>query len=195
MSFFGITALGPPNIFQSSLVNALGKFHFFSITFLGINVYTDQEFEEAFKRVDRDNSGFITSNEVEELLYETYGYPALEDEIKMFMDEFDANKDGKVSMEEFKAALGRMRAQLDTKKDVGKEYTSYNKMTADRFKHSRMGNELEHKYKVPLTFNQSIGFKVEDPRNKDLIKCERHPINKCPETKYAEEMIKTGFPV
>ena len=98
-------------------------------------------------------------------------------------------------MEEFKAALGRMRAQLDTKKDVGKEYTSYNKMTADRFKHSRMGNELEHKYKVPLTFNQSIGFKVEDPRNKDLIKCERHPINKCPETKYAEEMIKTGFPV
>ena len=158
-------------------------------------MYTDQEFEEAFKRVDRDNSGFITSNEVEELLFETYGYPALEDEIKMFMDEFDTNKDGKVSMEEFKAALGRMRAQLDTKKDVGKEYTSYNKMTADRFKHSRMGNELEHKYKVPLTFNQSIGFKVEDPRNKDLIKCERHPINKCPETKYAEEMIKTGFPV
>ena len=25
MSFFGITALGPPNIFKSSLVNALGK--------------------------------------------------------------------------------------------------------------------------------------------------------------------------
>ena len=116
-------------------------------------MYTDQEFEEAFKRVDRDNSWFITSNEVEELLYETYGYQALEDEIKMFMDEFDANKDGKVSLEEFKAALGRMRAQLDTKKDVGKEYTSYNKMTADRYKHSRMGNELEHKYKVPLTFN------------------------------------------
>ena len=116
-------------------------------------MYTDQEFEEAFKRVDRDNSGFITSNEVEELLYETYGYPALEDEIKMFMDEFDANQDGKVSLEEFKAALGRMRAQLDTKKDVGKEYTSFNKMTADRYKHSRMGNELEHKYKVPLTFN------------------------------------------
>ena len=64
---------------------------YFIYSNLGINVYTDQEFEEAFKRVDRDNSGFITSNEVEELLYETYGYPALEDEIKMFMDEFDAN--------------------------------------------------------------------------------------------------------
>ena len=58
-------------------------------------MYTDEEFEEAFKRVDRDSSGFITSNEVEELLYETYGYPALEEEIKLFMDEFDANNDGK----------------------------------------------------------------------------------------------------
>ena len=135
---------------------------------LGVNVYTDQEFEEAFKRVDRDGSGFITSNEVEELLYETYGYPALEEEIKMFMDEFDANKDGKVSMEEFKAALSRMRTQLDTKKDAGKEYGSYNKMHSDRFKHIRMGNDLDSKYKVPMTFNQSIGFKVEDPRNKDF---------------------------
>merc|ERR1712086_837113 len=115
MSFFGITALGPPNIFKSSLVNALG-----------INVYTDEEFEEAFKRVDKDNSGFITSNEVEELLYETFGYPALEEEIKMFMEGFDTNNDGKVSLEEFKATLTKMRANLDTKKDVGKEYTSFN---------------------------------------------------------------------
>ena len=158
-------------------------------------MYTDEEFEEAFKRVDRDGSGFITSNEVEELLYETYGYPALEEEIMMFMEEFDANQDGKVSMEEFKAALVRMRVALDTKKDVGKEYTSYEKMKNDRFKNVRMGNNIEDKYKVPMTFNQSIGFKVEDPRNKDLIKCVRHPINKCPETKYAEEMIKTGFPM
>ena len=95
---------------------------------LGINVYTDEEFEEAFKRVDKDNSGFITSNEVEELLYETFGYPALEEEIKMFMDEFDANNDGKVSLEEFKAALTRMRNNLDAKKDSGKEYTSFNQL-------------------------------------------------------------------
>ena len=24
---------------------------------------------------------------------------------------------------------------------------------------------------------------------------ERHPITKCPETKYADEMIRTGFPI
>ena len=68
-------------------------------------------------------------------------------------------------------------------------------MASDRFKHIRMGQNLEDKYKVPLTFNQSIGFKVEEPRNKDLIKMDRHPIVLCAETKYADEMIKTGFPM
>ena len=162
---------------------------------IGLTVYTDEEFEAAFKKVDRDGSGFITPNEVEELLYETYGYPALEDEIKMFMEDFDANHDGKVSLEEFKGALGRMREHLATKDENAKEYKSFNKMNHDRYKHIRMGQGLEEKYKVPLTFNQSIGFKLDDPRNKDLIKMERHPIVKCDETKYADEMIKTGFPM
>ena len=142
MAFFGITSLGPPNIFKSSLVNALG-----------ITVYTDEEFTAAFQKVDTDNSGFITSNEVEQLLYETYGYPALEEEVKMFMEDFDANHDGKVSYEEFCAALQRIRSELSKKDDAAKEYTSYEKMRSDRYKHTRMNENLETKYKVPLTFN------------------------------------------
>ena len=54
MAFFGITALGPPNQFKSALVNALG-----------INIFTDEEFRASFLRFDRDNSGYITSEEVE----------------------------------------------------------------------------------------------------------------------------------
>ena len=136
-----------------------------NITFTGLNVYSDEEFVAAFHRVDRDHSGFITANEVEELLFETYGYPALEEEIKMFMEEFDANRDGKVSLEEFTGCLQRMRDSLSSKDKAGCEYTSHAKMNADRYKHQRMGKNLDEKYKVPLTFNQSIGFKVTDPRN------------------------------
>ena len=88
-----------------------------------------------------------------------------------------------------------MRQGLANKDGAAKEYTSYNAMFSDRYKHVRMGQNLEQKYKVPMTFNQSIGFKVEDPRNKDLIKMERHPIVLCAETKYADEMIKTRFPM
>ena len=82
------------------------------VTLIGINVYTDEEFEAAFRKVDKDNSGCITPLEVEELLYETYGYPALEEEVQMFMEIFDENKDNKVSLTEFKEALCTMREQL-----------------------------------------------------------------------------------
>ena len=113
----------------------------------------------------------------------------------MFIEYFDLNHDGKVTLDEFKTALKNMREQLHEKNGVAKEYKSYNKLVGDRFKHVRMAKGLEEKYKVPLTFNQSIGFKVEDPRNKELIKIERHPIVLCDETKYADEMNRTGFPM
>ena len=161
----------------------------------GVQVYTDEEFQAAFRKVDKDNSGYITSNEVEQLLFETYGYPPLEEEVKMFMDDFDTNHDGRVSYDEFTKGLHRMRASLQGKNNVACEYQSYNKLNGDRFKHVRMNKNLEEKYKVPMTFNQLIGFKVEDPRNKDLIKMTRHPIKQCAETKYADTMIKTGFPL
>ena len=130
------------------------------MTFIGINIYSDEEFAAAFAKVDKDNSGFLTSNEVEDLLFETYGYPALEEEVKLFMDYFDSNHDGKISFDEFKTSLSNMRKDLGKKDDAGVEYKSYTKMMDDRYKNRRMVNELEEKYKVPLTFNQSIGFKI-----------------------------------
>ena len=127
MSFFGITALGPPNTFQANLVNALG-----------INVFSDEEFESTFHRVDKDGNGSITPDEVEILLTETYGFPPLEEEVKMFMEEFDLNQDGRVTLQEFKSSLIRMRQKMDERAAQGREYTSATQMREDRFKHRRM---------------------------------------------------------
>ena len=69
------------------------------------------------------------------------------------MEDFDTNCDGKVSLDEFKCALKRMREKLAEKDGAAKEYKSFNKMAHDRFKHIRMDKGLEEKYKVPLTFN------------------------------------------
>ena len=147
MAFFGITALGPPNTFQANLCNALG-----------INVFSDEEFESTFRRVDRDGSGAITPDEVEDLLTETYGFPPLEEEVKMFMTEFDLNQDGKVTLEEFKSALTRMREKMNAKAAEGREYTSAQQMREDRFKHKRMQGEVTGKYKLPMTSAQRTGF-------------------------------------
>ena len=87
------------------------------------------------------------------LLYETYGYPALEEEIKMFMEAIESNYGGRVDLEQFKCCLTQIRECLSKKDGSAKEYTSYNAMAGDRYKHVRMGKNLDDKYKVPMTFN------------------------------------------
>ncbi len=109
------------------------------------------------------------------------------------MEEFDANRDGKVSWEEFRGAMDRLKDKVNSKAAGAKEYQSFTKMKEDKFKHKRMNNELQDKYKVPLTYNQSIGFRHNDEVAKDIVKMDKKPLRKCPETKYAEAMIKTGI--
>ena len=109
------------------------------------------------------------------------------------MEQFDANKDGKVTWEEFKQAMDVLKEKVNNKSKQAKEYQSFNQRKDDRFKHKRMNHELNDKYKIPMTFNQSVGFYSKDKVSLDITKQPRRPINKCPETKYAEEMIKTGI--
>ena len=44
-------------------------------------MFDETEFEHAFAKVDKDCSGAITPDEVEELLTTTYGFPPLEEEV------------------------------------------------------------------------------------------------------------------
>ena len=129
---------------------------------MGINVFSDEEFEATFRKLDKDGSGAITPDEVEDLLFETYGFPPLEQEVELFMQEFDLNKDGKVTFEEFKKAAATLREKLNKKAEGAREYTSYNKMKDDRFKHSRMQGEVTDKYKLPMTSSQRQGFFLND---------------------------------
>jgi len=55
---------------------------FYSYLTIGINTFSEEEFKASFDKVDRDRSGYITANEVEDLLFETYGFPPLEEEVK-----------------------------------------------------------------------------------------------------------------
>ena len=67
------------------------------------------------------------------------------------MEEFDLNKDGKVTLDEFKQALTRLKQKMDEKASGAKEYKSHLQMKEDRFKHRRMNNEVTDKYKLPMT--------------------------------------------
>ena len=82
---------------------------------------------------------------------------------------------------------------MNKKAEGAKEYTSYNKMKDDRFKHSRMTGEVTDKYKLPMTASQKSGFYLKDQQQMEITKQKGYPIKKCPETLYADEMVKTGF--
>lgn len=109
------------------------------------------------------------------------------------MEEFDLNDDGKVSWEEFKVSMERIKEKQDAKAEKAKEYSSFQKLKDDRFKHKRMNDELQTKYKAPLTMNQSVGFMHQDENQKKIAMQDTYPNITCDETRFAEAMIKTGF--
>ena len=66
-------------------------------------------------------------------------------------------------------------------------------MREDRFKHRRLNGEVTDKYKLPMTSNQKNGFYLKDEQQQEIAKMTRYPVRKCQETKYADEMVRTGF--
>ena len=66
-------------------------------------------------------------------------------------------------------------------------------MREDRFKHRRLQGEVTEKYKLPMTSNQKNGFYLKDEQQQEIAKMTRYPVRKCQETKYADEMVRTGF--
>lgn len=89
--------------------------------------------------------------------------------------------------------LEDIRKETCNKAGGAKEYVSWEKMRSDRFKHVRMQGELQDKYKVPMTSSQGYGFLTKDEQQQEISKMVSFPIQHCPETKYADEMTKTGF--
>ena len=59
------------------------------------------DFREAFDKFDVDDSGFIEKGEVESLLNDVYKGEGPPVEAATFLQLFDANGDGKISLEEF----------------------------------------------------------------------------------------------
>ncbi|CAG9332051.1 unnamed protein product [Blepharisma stoltei] len=182
MSFFGITALGPQNSFQTHLINAIG-----------LNIFTPEEFKAAFDRIDKDKSGYIDIDEVRTLLRETYGMDPLEEEVAFFMEEFDANRDGRISWQEFISALNNILGDLEARARRAKQLSSFDDLTFKRRKHIRSNIAPHEVYIRPLTYGQGYGFfDFEKARKLPTATQKTFYKSSCAETKYADNLISGG---
>ena len=66
---------------------------------------TDEALEAAFNRLDKDNSGSCSSAELKQYIHEVHKKRLRPDAIASMMAEADADKDGEVSLEEFKLVM------------------------------------------------------------------------------------------
>ena len=69
-----------------------------------------QDYRDAFDRLDVDDSGFIESSEVRQLLDDVYDGKTPLFEIDAFIKFFDKDDDGRISWEEFERGLGAAMA-------------------------------------------------------------------------------------
>jgi len=73
---------------------------------LQLNTRSLKEYRAAFDRLDLDGSGFIEVAEVREMLSSVYNGDVPPHEVNTMMSLFDTDDDGKISWDEFAAALG-----------------------------------------------------------------------------------------
>ncbi len=67
---------------------------------------TLDDYKRAFDKLDKDNSGYIESAEIEALLSDVYEGELPAFEVETFLQFFDSNNDGRISWGEFERGLG-----------------------------------------------------------------------------------------
>lgn len=71
------------------------------------NLFSEKKLKAAFRMFDKDDSGYISKDEVKESLMKIHKFT--EDEINEIIGQVDENGDGEISFEEFKVIMTKMK--------------------------------------------------------------------------------------
>lgn len=97
--------------------------------------------------------------------------------------------DDYLTIEEVLEILKNIQEELNTQASKGIKYTSFQKYYDDTYKHKRKEIPPNSTFKSPVTQSQNYGFFNFSERDLNYT---HYPKVKCPETKYAECMVKSG---
>lgn len=135
-------------------------------------------------------NGKVTNLDLPDLMTVTMGFAPLKEEVEFFIKYLNKQNDENISFEEMQSALDRIRFDLNETAKKSVNYSSYGAYCYDCNKHKSTENDPNVVYKSPCTKGMTYGFYKFEGENLNNI---HRPINKCPETKYAESRIRSGF--
>ncbi|CAD7938824.1 unnamed protein product [Amoebophrya sp. A25] len=173
--FFGVTSLGPAQPIGCNLLSTLG-----------VTSFSDNDFKKAFYTL-ADREGKINRIDVYECMTRTYGFEPMPEEINIFVSTMKLHEDGVLTWEEFSGGLKAIREKV---KKIGKRathYDSYKDYSDDLRKHARVKFGPMEVYKRPMTTAQAVGWHEEE------VFIDRFPKQSCAETKYQDEVVKSGW--
>merc|ERR1719436_1990402 len=150
--------------------------------------FSNEELHETFRTLAGPD-GALDKARVFELLKKAYGFEPMPEEMGLFVTTLKLEEEGEVDWAELEVAFDHMREMLKGVAKNAAEHTSTGDYKDDLVKHRRLQKDPMDKYKAPMTEAQSVGWHEEEVFN------ERFPKSSCPETKYADDMIKCNLEV
>lgn len=170
-----VTLLGPQSPWTSNLLSAIGVTHF-----------TNEEFKEKFDKLANPETQSIEKEKVHALLKQVYGFQPMPEESGLFVTALELDSGGVLGWDEMESGLDHIRGLMEEVAKNATEHDSFQDWKDDMIKHRRLRKGPQDRFKAPMTEAQSIGWHEEGVHN------ERVPKLSCAETRYADEMIKSG---
>ena len=128
---------------------------------------------------------------MKQLLKIIMGFDPLDEELAIFYDFSGKNSlENELSWEELLDTLYRVRAFLNERAKKAKNYTSYDNYSFDYYHHRTAASDPNTVFRSPATKGMNYGFYEFDNIDNKQVNNVHRPLIKCPETIYAESLIK-----
>ena len=125
------------------------------------------------------------------LLKEIMGFYPLDEELVIFFDfSGKSSLNDELSWEELLDTLNKVRTFLNDRAKKAKNYTSYGNYTFDYYHHRTAASDPNTVFRSPATKGMNYGFYDFDNMDNKEVNNVHRPLVKCPETRYAESLIK-----
>ena len=130
---------------------------------------------------------------MKELITKIMGFAPLNEELEIFYDFSGKKLDDELSYEELIDIVNKIRIFLNDRADKAKKYKSFGKYYFDHYHHRTAASDPNTVFRSPPTKGMNYGFYEFDNTDNKKVNNVYRPLKKCPETKYAEELVKSKY--